>query len=357
MAYGFAKLSHYDPDLMVALAGAAVEQVHDMSEQQLGTMMWSLAALNVSSPATFQVLMAELRQRIINDETVLPVAPGALWACAVADVLDHDTWADLVTRIHSSGVEKLTNERGSQIFQAWMLATARHPQKDWSLDPELMRICMAAWKSQVSEVTISEFHSEVSRTLNAMGIPHTLEHLTDDGLFSMDIALPEEHIAIEVDGPHHFTKNQLRPLADMFTRTVLLEARGWRVVSVPFFSWIGVDDLGRRSLLQNLLEKVRTGEVAHPTKEPQGVGKRGVSIEVKAGGPVTGDLPAQQNASVEESELAAAKMLAISMVDAALVSNDTNVDTNAAPDAEAPDGNEHVEAHPTDGDEIFQRIE
>lgn len=31
---------------------------------------------------------------------------------------------------------------------------------------------------------MSEFHSEVSRTLQAMGVAHALEHLTEDGFFS-----------------------------------------------------------------------------------------------------------------------------------------------------------------------------
>lgn len=84
---------------------------------------------------------------------------------------------------------------------------------------------------------------------------------------AVDVAIPQEHIALEVDGPHHFTRNSLRPLGDMFTRTALLEARGWKVISVPFFRWSGVDSEGQRALLQNLLEKARSGEHVHPTKE------------------------------------------------------------------------------------------
>ena len=121
---------------------------------------------------------------------------------------------------------------------------------------------------------ISRFHSEVSRTLNAMNIPHAVEHLTEDEFFSIDIALPEEKIAMEVDGPHHFTRNSFRPLAHMFTRTALLEARGWRVVSVPFFAWQGVEETARRAYLQNLLVRARAGLDAHPTKLDQEVGQR-----------------------------------------------------------------------------------
>lgn len=41
--------------------------------------------------------------------------------------------------------------------------------------------------------SVSEFHSEVSRTLSALGIDHAVEHLTDDQLFSsesVDVSFP-----------------------------------------------------------------------------------------------------------------------------------------------------------------------
>lgn len=103
-------------------------------------------------------------------------------------------------------------------------------------------------------------------------------------LFAVDLCIPEERIAIEVDGPHHFTRNTLRPMADMFTRTCLLEARNYKVVSVPFFAWEGLEESARRSLLLNLLNKARAGDAQHPTKDDQGKGRRGGAGASKAGG-------------------------------------------------------------------------
>lgn len=47
----------------------------------------------------------------------------------------------------------------------------------------------------------------------------------------------DEMIALEVDGPHHFTANTMKPLGEMLARQKLLQARGWTVISVPFFRW------------------------------------------------------------------------------------------------------------------------
>ena len=44
--------------------------------------------------------------------------------------------------------------------------------------------CSALCLPALSACRISEFHAEVSRMLGAMGVPHTIEHLTDDHLFS-----------------------------------------------------------------------------------------------------------------------------------------------------------------------------
>jgi hypothetical protein len=51
-----------------------------------------------------------------------------------------------------------------------------------------------------------------------------LEYLTEDRLFSIDIALPAERIAVEVDGPHHFCINVRQAMGDTLSRNRLLKA-------------------------------------------------------------------------------------------------------------------------------------
>ncbi|KAG1655866.1 hypothetical protein FOA52_012516 [Chlamydomonas sp. UWO 241] len=67
------------------------------------------------------------------------------------------------------------------------------------------------------------------------------EHLTDDRVFSIDIAvqLPGgQKLAMEVHGPTHFLSNAPTvPNGTTRLRTRVLEARGWRVVSVPVIEW------------------------------------------------------------------------------------------------------------------------
>ncbi|CAM9217203.1 unnamed protein product [Choristocarpus tenellus] len=44
-------------------------------------------------------------------------------------------------------------------------------------------------------------------------------------------------VALEVDGPAHFTRNTIRPLGHMVLKHRTLAKIGWTVVTVPFFEW------------------------------------------------------------------------------------------------------------------------
>ena len=61
-----------------------------------------------------------------------------------------------------------------------------------------------------------------------------------------------ERICIEVDGPHHFSTNTLRPSGENLARQRLLRARGWAVVSIPFCKWSDKDDDDHVKLLQQV---------------------------------------------------------------------------------------------------------
>ena len=75
-----------------------------------------------------------------------------------------------------------------------------------------------------------------------------LEQRTQDGLLGIDIAitLPSgEKLAFEVDGPTHFLhplpSSEGRPSllynGNTLLRNRLLEARGWRLISIPAVEW------------------------------------------------------------------------------------------------------------------------
>ena len=76
------------------------------------------------------------------------------------------------------------------------------------------------------------------RRLGEAGVEE--EHITAEG-HSLDYALVDQRIAIEVDGPSHFVAHGAGAGRSELGKTVLkrrlLGALGWRLVAVPFFEW------------------------------------------------------------------------------------------------------------------------
>ena len=72
----------------------------------------------------------------------------------------------------------------------------------------------------------SRFHMDVAARLRQLRVPHDYEHLTRDGLFSIDLAVdsPQGPVAIEVDGPYHFTINTQQPLGSTIVRSAPRQA-------------------------------------------------------------------------------------------------------------------------------------
>lgn len=91
-----------------------------------------------------------------------------------------------------------------------------------------------------------------------MGTKPVQEYITADGLYAVDIALfvrGGTSVAIEVDGPSHFAKNdEEHVLGDTVARRRTLVACGWVVISVPFYVWQRLSTINaRRAWLQRML--------------------------------------------------------------------------------------------------------
>ena len=65
-----------------------------------------------------------------------------------------------------------------------------------------------AWVRRVrDDTTVSRSHRELAQTFDELGIQHKVEHVTQDGYFSIDIYLLDHDVAVEFDGPSHFYYN------------------------------------------------------------------------------------------------------------------------------------------------------
>ena len=166
---------------------------------------------------------------------------NTLWALATlgwqADVEMAAVFQKLVhALVCDSGLLELSASHLSQLLQAH-LASQFLGLGLIALPPSVLEVAVKSRREEARRVTVSNAQRQVGESLHRLGVAHELEYITADGLFSIDLAVVDRRIALEFDGPSHFTRNTLEPLGHTRLRDRLLSAMGWHVVSIPFFDW------------------------------------------------------------------------------------------------------------------------
>ena len=71
---------------------------------------------------------------------------------------------------------------------------------------------MQAFAKAVHASSNSKHQLEVAQVLTDLGVKHTTNYLTNDGLFCADIMVQDHHVIIQVDEVHHWTVNTGQPI-------------------------------------------------------------------------------------------------------------------------------------------------
>ncbi|WPT10886.1 RAP domain-containing protein [Picochlorum sp. SENEW3] len=254
--WAFAKLRHSCTALYKAASTYIPKKLHTFSYQHFGNMLWGYASLGFKDSEMASSVKAEVLQRASSGDAPESFQlANILWALSVSDAMDRETWNFLMKQISSN--LNVKQETLTQVFQSKLILEARSPEQPWTIPDSLEDIAEKAWKDITRKVRISEFHSHVSQTLLDMSEEHEMEYMTPDGCFSIDIAFPKEKIALEIDGPLHFTRAG-EPLGDSLARDDMLRARGWYVASIPFYSWSSDDPDSNTKLLNGILTRARS---------------------------------------------------------------------------------------------------
>jgi very-short-patch-repair endonuclease len=173
-----------------------------MNAQEVANTVWALATLGWQADPEIAAVFQELVQALGCDRGLLELSSPDLLQLLQAHLASQFLGLGLIT-----------------------------------LPSAMLEIAVQAYRDEAQKVTVSKSQRQVGESLRRLGISHELEYTTADGLFSIDFAIVERRIALEFDGPSHFTRNTLEPLGHTRLRDRLLSAMGWHVVSIPFFEW------------------------------------------------------------------------------------------------------------------------
>jgi hypothetical protein len=267
-AWGCAHLGYKDPQLLQALLQRAVELLGaadrdkadvGSSSRQGGSSPSSSGTSSSAGLITSQGLcMLAWSVAILNQQQLAPVALQLVGACG-----------------SSSRWKSVQTEGWQQLYQVHLwLQDCKLPQSQGPssqvgllgvLTMQQLRQCQVRWHRHLSQRPAASAASSMQCEVHAAllrfpeGIwshPPALERRTADGACVADIAAVTasgRKVAVEVDGPHHYVtlgyQKDGRELRGLGGRTQFrnraLEARGYAVVSIPYWDWNRVQSDGQ----------------------------------------------------------------------------------------------------------------
>lgn len=254
---GCAGLSVLEPHLMHCIVEAVDQHASNQSipANALVHVIYGLAKLGYPNgqqeAQQFCCLVQHLLQFIRAPKQLSGAEDGnhidavlsmACWAIAIADVR-HLADAELPLLVKAA-VHQLPQYKSAQLSQLsqmhiW-LEDCGLPS--W-LTPQQLQQCKEAWLLETSRQSISSFQQQVYDCAECLGLPGlAAEQTTSDGWFRMDMTAQVEgkQLAIEADGPFHFTNPRRTLDGPVQFRNRALAARGYTVVSIPYFDWNGL---------------------------------------------------------------------------------------------------------------------
>jgi hypothetical protein len=277
-----------------------LSKLWEMQSRDLANIAWACGKLGYRDDALLDPLYRRAVDLLQQDEEASVVEGGnnssnsfgavaVANLCWVAAVLDMQHLAKEVQRLagrYRNRWEGQLEEYRTQLYQVHV-----------SLLDNKLRGCLPykvseeygeAWKAELAAAEdASQLHQDVFRA--ALKLPMkfrkapAMEVTTRDGFLSIDILLVTSGrvpVAIEVDGPHHFRRPDQQPTGSTLWRNRALAARGYVVVSVPYWEWRRVGG-GAARKVEYLEKKIGVALAAQGKKEGKKKPQRSLPLKKK----------------------------------------------------------------------------
>lgn len=202
------------------------------------------------------------------------------WALTVLEAYDEPASVALLKRIFdktsSRKNEYMQLEHAHQLWQALYLMKSECPEAVQNVPDWFHDFLKEKWSVEKARPkTSSARHRSLSQCLDLMGVAHYNEHDEDidvaivlkDSSAWTHKATKENHenashkVAVEFDGPNHFTRENTlgkpRALGHTVLKYRLLKKQGWTVVRVPYYEFDKIPfwaSMERQRYLQRLLK-------------------------------------------------------------------------------------------------------
>ncbi|KAJ8755326.1 hypothetical protein K2173_019124 [Erythroxylum novogranatense] len=274
IAGAFASMQHSAPDLFSELSKRAADIIHTFKEQELTQVLWAFASLfepadpilesldNVYNE-TYQFECCFKSERSNCDEfgitedsdvdTDGALGPPVLrlnrdqlgniaWSYAVLGQLNRTFFSNVWIALNHFEEQRISEQYrddimfASQAYRVNQCLKVECPHLQLTLGSNLEeKIARAGKSKRFNEKITSSFQKEVARLLFSTGLDWIKEYIVDG--YTLDAVVVDKKIALEIDGPTHFSRNAGVPLGHTMLKRRYIAAVGWNVVSLSYQEW------------------------------------------------------------------------------------------------------------------------
>ncbi|EPS71702.1 hypothetical protein M569_03053, partial [Genlisea aurea] len=253
LAGAFASMQHSAPHLFSELSIRASNIIRSFQPQEIAQVLWAFASLYQPAEALFESLDGLLDDPDDGDvETLFAFSRDQMgnicWSYAVLGQLDRPFFAHIWKKLHRIE-EQIPDPRRADVMFASQI---HHVNVCLKLEyPHLLRLRMperlengvasARKTRKFSRKVTSSFQKEVLRLLVSTGLDWAKEYDMEEEGYTLDAALVDRKVALEIDGPTHFSRNSGAPLGHTMVKRRCIGAAGWKLVCVEHRKWEEVE--------------------------------------------------------------------------------------------------------------------
>ena len=247
-AGAFASMLHAAPSLFEAVAERAGTLAETFRPQELVQVLWAFACMNHPIDFLFDSLnvltveKSEVQATFFRGFSQQQLASMA-WSSAVLGQIEGPWFMSLWNCINARSMAWTSSEgnrrpKGDQhlcqLYLANLALRLECAESGLTTERELEAMINDAWEKEKAACKRSSGdHREVDRLLvGATGRLWVSEY--DGAPYSLDLALVDGKVALEIDGRTHFSRNTNTLLGHTVLKQRLLRAAGWTIIPIPF---------------------------------------------------------------------------------------------------------------------------
>lgn len=268
VAGAFASMRHSAPDLFIELSKRASQIIHTFHPQELAQLLWAFAFLNEPTDPLLEALdnvykdqdqfqCCSVRGTSSHDEAEIADSGGLVpcilnfnrdqlgniaWSYAALGEMDRNFFFNVWKTLQNFEEERITDQYredvmfASQVYLANQCLKVEFSHLQLSLRSDVEeKIARAGRTRRFNQKVTSSFQKEVARLLFSTGLEWVREYALD--AYTLDAALIDQKVALEIDGPTHFSRNSWAPLGHTVLKRRYVAASGWDLVSVSHQEW------------------------------------------------------------------------------------------------------------------------